>query len=67
MLVKEARPTMRALIKAAQAERLENIKTAFANGRTADLAQLKPYRNDAFLALIRGTGDLVALVSDQPE
>ena len=65
---KTARVELANLLKNAQAERLENIKRAFANGKAAsdaralDGQRVQAYSNKHFANLIRGIGELVGLV-----
>ena len=59
---KTARVELSQLIKAAQSERIENIKRAVANGRCDPRDGIQPYCNKAFLGLIQGINELVGLV-----
>lgn len=68
MIEKTARVKFAQLLQNSQAEHLENIKRAVANGKSAMVARsetdqhVQAYSNKHFCALIRGVGELVGLV-----
>lgn len=66
MHVKTARADLALLLKAAQAEQLDNIKTAQHNAR-CQVDETRPYKSAAQRALVRGVHALIALAEQSAD